>query len=433
MHGAWFSWRIVLVGSGEAFEQAPSEEFPMRDLELDLLLAAETSELEAIEPGEEQKPGSGETAAKATPLDTRVQLDDVTVRADEPEESVGAEDEAERVASDHTDAGLTASPLTSSGAIDPDLRLAHFAPRRARLENRHLGPLLALARTIVGSQGGRRPVERVRVTGVPGAAGPHSRALAESRARAVALALREAVERMWLGCGSRAEFTTSVRTPAGSRSGQRVSAPAAVEIFTESGQASEPVAYPEIVLADDGGLVWQFEPVLRTANGSAEPSNLPPLSSAGYFFVLSSEAPPLRWICSLEVTMESADRHLPHAEYTGKLAATGLLVSPRHILTAAHCVFSRLSERSVRELEAGDARPEDPLLRATSIAVFPGRNGGALPFGSYMIRDPKCMRSSARWRVSRAVNIESDFALLTLDRPLAIGSWGQPPYHVVSL
>ena len=59
MHGAWFSWRIVLVSSGEAFEQAPFEEFPMRDLELDLLLAAETSELEAIEPGQEQKPGSG--------------------------------------------------------------------------------------------------------------------------------------------------------------------------------------------------------------------------------------------------------------------------------------------------------------------------------------------------------------------------------------
>ena len=52
MDGVWFFWRIVLVSSDDALGQATLQEYPMRDLDLDLPLAAETSELDAIEPAE---------------------------------------------------------------------------------------------------------------------------------------------------------------------------------------------------------------------------------------------------------------------------------------------------------------------------------------------------------------------------------------------
>jgi len=416
------------------------------DSDLDLLLAAETSELQAIDaPAESQVSDSFPPARVPgnAQIQTPPQLDDVAVRADEPEELLGDEEESDPAAGNsEADVDKDETPAVRadvSGPLRPDLRLDNFGHNRTAPKNRHIAPLVTLARRIVASIGDRCRVQRVRVTGVFSPVEPRSRVVAEDRARAVTAALREAVDRMWSGLGARVEFLTTARVSDGVGSSARnsVASRRAVEIFLEFADMPDEVRYPAISRTDHDGFAWQFSagenPAATSADGTVDPQPLRALSADGYFFVLSTEAPPSRWICSLEMTMESEDTHLPHAEYSTQLQATGLLVSPRHLLTAAHCVFSRLRESSVCESEAGDARLEDPVLCAKSISVFPGRSGGALPFGSYAIRDPRSIRASARWRVSRAANIDSDFALLTLERPLAIGSWGKPPYHIAAL
>jgi hypothetical protein len=75
------------------------------------------------------------------------------------------------------------------------------------------------------------------------------------------------------------------------------------------------------------------------------------------------------------------------------------------------------------------------MLQAESVSVTPGRSGDSVPFGSIDVRQPQQFRCSAHWRVSRAVNPEFDFALITLDRPLGkqLEFWGRPPFLLRAL
>lgn len=72
-----------------------------------------------------------------------------------------------------------------------------------------------------------------------------------------------------------------------------------------------------------------------------------------------TDAVPYRWLCSIDVTYpgNDPDRH-------GR--GSGVLVGPRHVLTAAHCIY--------RTRDA--ARPE-------SLSVAPGRNGATEPIGRF--------------------------------------------------
>ena len=454
MNGAWFSWRIVFRSVNDALEETSLEEFPMPgDSELDLLLAAEMSEQEPLLEVERDDTLamakallSGGTAGASDVKDVR-ELDDVTVR-ETTEESLGDENEdnaggdaALDVLPDAADsAQVTQDSAPACGDAQPDLRLLGFDANRAALKNAHIKPLLQLARRIVGTAGDRRAVRGVRVVGIFSEMEPRSRGVAESRARAVQAALMEAVNRLWPGLGRSIEFTTAARgydhaqdRRLGARS-VNATRRRAVEILLDFTQQPD-AAVGAVVAEKDGHFAWQSGPAQNMETGEARASGakLRDLSHDGYFFVLSSEAPPSRWICSLEISLESDEAQLPHSAYAGKLAATGLLISPRHILTSGHCLYTRLRESTVSEAESAGQRLEDPILRAKSVAVFPGRSGGALPFGSYMIRDPRCFRTSARWRVSRAANRDADFALLTLPRPLPIGAWGKAPYQIAPL
>lgn len=75
--------------------------------------------------------------------------------------------------------------------------------------------------------------------------------------------------------------------------------------------------------------------------------------------IRDTRAVPCRWVCSLDVTYPGND---PDKLNRG----SGVLVGPRHVLTAAHCIYRTRD----------GARPE-------SLYVAPGRNGRTDPIGRF--------------------------------------------------
>lgn len=107
--------------------------------------------------------------------------------------------------------------------------------------------------------------------------------------------------------------------------------------------------------------------------------------------VADTNVVPWRWVCALDLPLDDP----------GASRGSGVLVGPRHLLTAAHV------------LPRGDP---DKLAK---VRISPARNGDNAdhPFGAYSIR-----RVRYPWR-----NV--DLALVTLDRelPAALGFWGHDP------
>ena len=107
--------------------------------------------------------------------------------------------------------------------------------------------------------------------------------------------------------------------------------------------------------------------------------------------VADTNVVPWRWVCAVDLPLDDP----------GASRGSGVLVGPRHLLTAAHV------------LPRGDP---DKLVK---VRISPARNGDNAdhPFGAYSIR-----RVRYPWR-----NV--DLALVTLDRelPAALGFWGHDP------
>src|SRR5262249_25470480 len=161
------------------------------------LLASETAEWEAVDAHIQPLPVAAATIPAANPAASTgyEQLDDVTVREDESEEALGDENESEPIALDDLQITKAETASTSTQLPElaaPDLRLQPFARDSAALKNRHIGPLLNLARRITASGGDRRAVTRVRIAGISSPTEARSRVVAKERSRAVAAALREA-------------------------------------------------------------------------------------------------------------------------------------------------------------------------------------------------------------------------------------------------
>ena len=105
--------------------------------------------------------------------------------------------------------------------------------------------------------------------------------------------------------------------------------------------------------------------------------------------VRDTTIPPYRWVCS--IAYEAGGQTLQ--------GGTGVLISSRHVLTAAHVI-----------------RDKATAPTSHSVYVYPGRHFGGEPFG----RIP-----AVRARVS---NSRFDFGLITLERPVdpAVQWWGHP-------
>jgi V8-like Glu-specific endopeptidase len=135
---------------------------------------------------------------------------------------------------------------------------------------------------------------------------------------------------------------------------------------------------------------------------SADPEIFPP---DGRRLVTNTLLVPFRFVCCLDITFVNPAKNRITFE-----RGTGTLISDRHVLTAAHCVFDNLSGRE-------SAFP-DRYLRAQKVVVAPARNDTVLPFG---FSEVSKMRFPPQWQDAAARNVyraQSDYALLTLATPL---------------
>jgi V8-like Glu-specific endopeptidase len=131
--------------------------------------------------------------------------------------------------------------------------------------------------------------------------------------------------------------------------------------------------------------------------------------------VVDTLAVPYRWICSLDVTF---DKPYPKGWKSGFARGSGLLIGPRHVLTAAHGIYPD-----------GNRGPK-------SIVVAPGRNGRRTPLGQFKaVAWTVSSRAFGRFGIAR----DFDFGIVHLDRDIAgpsyaalgnkpLGYWGSPTH-----
>ena len=131
-----------------------------------------------------------------------------------------------------------------------------------------------------------------------------------------------------------------------------------------------------------------------------------------------TRAVPFRWVCRIwmqsRITFGGG-----HEEKTGLAPlATGVVMTPRHVLTAAH-VLHGVKERG--------AVPEEH--EALHVAVAPAANEGLTPFGRIAA---DAWKLASKWKPGSHAS-QWDYALITLKEPprmppraktaLRFGSW----------
>jgi V8-like Glu-specific endopeptidase len=128
------------------------------------------------------------------------------------------------------------------------------------------------------------------------------------------------------------------------------------------------------------------------------------------FQVSNTQTVPFQWICNLEIGLRVISPGGSERRTGPKPLATGVLISPCHVLTAAHV----LSDRQ----PVGD---EFEHLLAERVWVIPGRDGENGPRGKI---EAKSWKLNPKWNPDKS-SIDADYALITLEKPFTdMSFWG---------
>ncbi len=132
--------------------------------------------------------------------------------------------------------------------------------------------------------------------------------------------------------------------------------------------------------------------------------------------VLNTTEAPFRWICSLDLLFPDPDDPSSYISFSG----SGTLIGPRHVLTAGHCLYSRVFG------SAGTPA----VVEVARVRAAPGRNGTQSPLGS---ATSTSVRYADNWRASR--DFRFDYGLIALNENIGskrmaalgnkvLGHWG---------
>jgi hypothetical protein len=204
-----------------------------------------------------------------------------------------------------------------------------------------------------------------------------------------------------------------------------------VEIFVYLYPALVPVHYPVIRRSAVLGYEWS-EATSLPESERREPERkadhqVQTISSRGIIPVSSSTDPQGGWICFLEMDFGEDSRWPSSAGQRIRVGGTGLLVSPRHILTAGQCLFSRSRIHPISRMTSHGPVTELLPIKSRSVLVTPGSHSGmSEPVAGGPVTESKFLRISERWAVSGGTNGSFNFGLITLEKPLpsSPGFWG---------